>query len=251
LNIARQVGRSLLDFVLPPTCLSCDEAVDVEGQLCPHCFRRLSLISEPMCSCCGVPFTVAEQGGLSGECADCHEAPRPFRRARAPFRYDPESRPVILALKHADRPELAAPLARHMVRAGAELLADADLLIPVPLHRRRLISRRYNQAALLAQAVSRLCGLPVLVDALVRHRATAPLGGYDAVGRAQILHDAIAVRPGRFAQIAGRRVVVIDDVLTTGATVCACADALLDADASAVDVLAAARVPNRTLDHEF
>jgi ComF family protein len=245
---ARTAARGLLDAVLPPTCLACDEAVDVEGQLCAGCFQRISLISEPMCRCCGVPFTLRTQGGRSGECPDCEESPRPFHRARAPFRYDLQSRPVVLALKHYDRPDLAEKLARHMIRAGAELLAEADLLIPVPLHRRRLLYRTYNQAALLAQAVSRLTGVAVLVDALVRHRSTVPLGGYDAVGRARILRDAIAVRPRRFSDLAGRRVVLVDDVLTTGATVGACAIALLDADVAAVDVLAAARVPNRTLD---
>jgi len=239
------LGRALLDVLLPPSCLACDETVDVEGQLCSVCFGRISLISAPICGCCGVPFTIPLQGGSAGLCADCAEAPRAFGRARAPFRYDAASRPVLLAFKHSDRPELAASLARHMVRAGAELLAEADVLIPVPLHRRRLRARCYNQAALLAQAVSRLSRVPVLVDALVRPRATEPLGAFDAAGRETVLRGAIRLRPSRFDQVTGRRVLLIDDVLTTGATASACCEALHDADVRSVDVLAAARVPSR------
>jgi ComF family protein len=246
-----RAGRALLDFLLPPACLCCDEAVDAPGQMCRDCFRRMSFISEPMCQCCGVPFTVPHQGGISGVCTDCEEAPRPFGRARAPFRYDLQSRPVLLAFKYSDRPELALALAPHIVRVGAELLADADVLVPVPLHRQRLMARRYNQAALLAQAVSRLSGVPVLLDALLRQRATVSLSGHDAIGRSRILRGAIAVRPSRFPQISGRRVVLMDDVLTTGATVATCAEVLLDADAASVDVLAAARVPSRVLDAAF
>jgi ComF family protein len=251
LGLVWRAGRAVLDFLLPPSCLCCDEAVDAPGQICRDCFRRMSFISDPMCQCCGVPFTVAVQGNACGHCPDCEEAPRPFVRARAPFRYDLQSRPVLLAFKYSDRPELAQALAPHMVRAGAALLAEADWLIPVPLHRRRLMTRGYNQAGLLAQAVSRLSSVPALVDALWRPRATAPLEGHDGLGRARILQGAITVRPTRCRQIADSRVVLIDDVLTTGATVSACAAALLDADAAAVDVLAAARVPSRVLDEAF
>jgi ComF family protein len=240
-----QVGRTVLDFLLPPTCLCCDETVAAPGEMCGHCFRRVTMITEPLCACCGVPFTMPMQGGATGHCTACEEAPRPFRRARAPFRYDAQIRPVILAFKYADRPELAGLLAPHMVRAGAELLAGADWLVPVPLHRRRLMSRGYNQAALLARAVSRLSGVPILLDALVRGRATQPLEGHTALGRARILQGAIAVRPSRWASLLGRRVVLVDDVLTT---VAACAEMLLEADAASVDVLASARVPSRVSD---
>jgi len=241
-------GRAVLDFLLPPTCLCCDESVAAPGLMCRNCFQRMTMISEPLCQCCGVPFTVPLQASQAGHCPDCEEAPRPFGRARAPFCYDAQSRPVILAFKYSDRPELARVLAPHMVRAGAAMLTDADWLIPVPLHRRRLMARGYNQAALLAQSVARLCGVPALPDALARSRPTAPLGGHDAVGRATILQGAITVRPQRFAAIAGKRVVLVDDVMTTGATVASCAAALWDADVASVDVLAAARVPSPALD---
>ena len=131
-----------------------------------------------------------------------------------------------------------------MARAGAALLHDADLLVPVPLHRRRLIARRYNQAALLARALSRRTGLPVLLDGLWRTRATRPLGDLSAAARALQVDGAFALRPARAAAVLGRRVLLIDDVLTSGATSAACTRALLAAGAADVDVLVAARVPD-------
>ena len=138
-------------------------------------------------------------------------------------------------------------LAPHMARAGADLLARADVLVPVPLHRLRLFRRRYNQAALLAQALSRLSRVPAAVDALQRRRATVPLGEKSAAERAETVRDAFAVRPSRGPAITGRRVLLIDDVMTSGATANACADTLLRAGAAGVDVLVAARVPDPRL----
>jgi predicted amidophosphoribosyltransferase len=149
---------------------------------------------------------------------------------------------LILPFKHADRPELAARLAPFLLRAGAVLLDRTELLVPVPLHRRRLFARRYNQAAVLALALGRRARRPVLVDALARLRPTAPLGGKSAAERAAALEGAFAVRPRRVAALAGRCVLLIDDVLTSGATANACTLALLAAGARQVDVLAAARV---------
>ena len=146
--------------------------------------------------------------------------------------------------KHADRTEHAAALAAMMARAGGGLLREADVLVPVPLHRARLLARGYNQAALLARALSRLSGVPVLVDALARPGRTAALGPLSARARERALAGAIAVRPRRAAAIAGRRVLLIDDVLTSGATARACASCLLDGGARVVDVLVAARVPD-------
>ncbi len=167
-----------------------------------------------------------------------------FQRARAALRYDAQGRRLILPFKHADRTELAAVLAPHMARAGAVLLREADLLVPVPLHRGRLFQRRYNQAALLAKAVGRIAGRPCLPDALVRQRATASLGEKSAAERAAEVAGAFAVRPSRAAQVAGKRVLLIDDVMTSGATANACAAVLLAAGATSVDVLVAARVPD-------
>ena len=162
-------------------------------------------------------------------------------------RYDAGARRLILPFKHGDRVEVANALAPMMARAGATLLRGADLLVPVPLHRWRLFRRRYNQAVLLAQALSRIATRPVLPDALVRTRPTAALGVKGADERRVEVADAFAVRPRRAERIAGRRVLLIDDVMTSGATASACARALKAAGAAWVDVLAAARVPDPRL----
>ena len=255
---ARFAGRGALDLLLPPNCVTCDNPVQAPGQFCVDCFRQTGFVSDPCCSRCGVPFTMAAQGRASqggasqngGEqlCPACILLPPVFGQARAALRYDPQSRRLILPLKHADRTDLAAALAPHMVRAGAALLARTDLLVPVPLHRRRLFQRRYNQAALLARVISRLSRVPVQPNALVRIRATASLGDKSAEARAAEVQRAFAVRPSCLQRIAGARVLLIDDVMTSGATANECAAVLLRAGALAVDVLVAARVPDPRLE---
>ena len=241
LRVGLRAGRGMLDLVLPPHCPACETIVDAPGRFCTACFRSAALIVPPCCVRCGVGFGSVEAGGLSRSCAACLLEPPPWRSGRAAFAYDDFSRRLVLPLKYADRTENAVVLARHMARAGRDLLEQADLLVPVPLHRRRLLSRRYNQAALLAQAVGRLSGRKVLVDALARVRHTAPLVGQSPSERRRAVADAIRVRPHRLALLAERHVVLVDDVLTTGATAGACATALLAAGAASVDVLAAAR----------
>jgi ComF family protein len=188
-----------------------------------------------------MPFRHAGQGGLAHECESCTRDPPPWRQGRAALRYDDQARRIILPLKHGDRVELASALASHMARIGATLLREAEYIIPVPLHRRRLMSRRYNQSALLARALARLGGRPLLVDALVRTRSTASLAGMTRPQRAQTVAGAFAIRAGRDEAIAGRRVLLIDDVLTTGATASACTNVLLAGGAARVDLLVGAR----------
>lgn len=238
----RWAGRAALDLLLPPACIACDRPVDAPGLLCPACFRATGFITAPCCTACGAPFDAGPLAGADGLCAQCHIAPPAFDRARAALRYDPAARRLILPLKHGDRVELAKALAPMMARAGAVLLAEADLLVPVPLHRWRLFHRRYNQAALLARALARISGRAILPDALMRTRRTASLGGKGAGERRAEVEGAFAVRPSRIARIAGRRVLLVDDVMTSGATAGACALALKAAGAKQVDVLAAARV---------
>ena len=230
-----------LDLALPPRCLTCDAAVEAPGRLCTTCFRATGFVTDPCCDRCGKPFRTAAQGGFARQCSQCTAEPPPWSRGRAALRYDNQARRIILPLKHADRVDVAPALARHMARAGAALLASADILVPVPLHRGRLLSRRYNQSALLAYAVSRVAKRPVVPDALQRTRATESLGDKGRAERAETVRGAFAVRPSRTVQVAGRRVVLIDDVLTTGATAGACTRALLDAGAARVDLLVGAR----------
>ena len=152
----RRAGRAALDLLLPPSCVACDGPIEAPGKLCPDCFRGTGFITAPCCAVCGAPFDAVAQGEADGLCAACQTARPDYDRARAALRYDDGARRLILPFKHGDRVELAKTLAPMMARAGAELLRDADFLVPVPLHRWRLFRRRYNQAALLAHALARI-----------------------------------------------------------------------------------------------
>lgn len=239
----RRVAGWAVDSLLPPECPTCRTLVDGPHRLCASCFTAMSFVTAPHCLCCGVPFSTPAESGPRGTCLGCMLRPPQFSRARAALRYDEAARRLILPFKYADRTEFAPVLAAMMARAGAVLLAETDAVLPVPLHRRRLIGRRYNQAALLAERLARRAGRPWLPDALIRHRETVPLGELSAAARIAEVADAFSIRPGRAALVEGRRLLLIDDVMTSGATASACAAALLQAGARSVDVLAAARVP--------
>jgi ComF family protein len=250
-----RIATAALDLLLPPTCVLCPEPVDVPGLLCGACFGELSTIGEPCCGCCGAPFELAWHAVEGDLCQRCVDVPPPFHRARAALNYDKASRRLVLPFKHGDRTEFAVILARLMARAGAKLLLEADVLVPVPLHRHRLFVRRYNQAALLAQALGRMplgrgSGRRVVLDALVRRRVTESLGGKSVAERREEVAGAFSVRPRRMNEVEGRRVLLIDDVMTSGATVAACTECLLEAGASAVDVLVAVRVPDPRSDRD-
>jgi len=235
---------AVFDTLLPPSCLTCGTRVDAPGLQCAACFAGRIMIAEPLCGCCGAPFERMSDDAEGGLCRRCAESPPSFERARAAMSYGEAARRLVLPFKHADRQALSGPVARLMAGAGRVLLRDADLLVPVPVHRWRLYRRRYNQAALLAQSLGRMCGRAVLLDGLVRGRATAALGGKSAIDRRAEVAGAFTVRPSRREALAGRRILLIDDVMTSGATAEACAETLLQAGAVAVDVLVAARVPD-------
>lgn len=238
---ARRLGGLALDALFPPHCLTCEAAVSHQGTQCPECFRQLRFCAGPLCPVCGVP---AEQEVFP--CASCAENPPLFRAARAPLLYDGLAKRMVLNFKHGDRTELAGPLARHMARAGAELLRGCDVIVPVPLHRWRLLQRRHNQAGLLAAELSRLSGKPWEANLLLRRRATAPLGDLRAGERAAAVEGAFAVRAGGGAKVSGRSVLLVDDVLTSGATANACAAALLVLGVREVCMLTIARVERRS-----
>jgi ComF family protein len=246
-SLVRRAGWAVLDALLPPQCLTCDRPVDADGLFCADCFRATGFVTEPLCAGCGVPFSHAMQGGEARLCPGCRTHPPPWRRARAALRYDAQAKRLVLPLKHADRPDLAAALAPLMARAGAALLREAELIVPVPLHRHRLFARRYNQAALLALRLAGLSKVPAMPDALRRVRRTVALGDLSAEARAAVVARAFAVRPARRSAVAGRRVLLVDDVMTSGATAASCTEALLAAGAAGVDVLVAARVPDPRL----
>jgi ComF family protein len=239
LRIGRQGLSRAIDLLLPPCCPLCGGETLAADGLCLGCWPRIRFIGPPLCGTCGIPLPV--DLGPGATCGACAGKRSRFGRARAAVIYDDASRGMILALKNSDRTHAAPVFARWMLRAGADILAQADLLVPVPLHWTRLFARSYNQAALLAHRLHQLSGIPVLPDALVRRRRTPKLGTLSAAERARTVAGIFAVRERCRARLAGRRVVLIDDVLTSGATVGGCAAELLAAGAHSVDVLAVAR----------
>jgi ComF family protein len=239
-NILHGALRAALDTALPTQCVSCHAPVHGEG-LCPSCWSKLSFIARPYCARLGIPFVYDPGPGLLS--MEAIADPPAYQRARAAVRYDDIARTLVHALKYQDRTDLAPAMGRWMAQAGAELLADADVLVPVPLHWRRGFGRRYNQAAMLAGAVQRLHPhIAVRHDLIRRARPTAHQVGLSRPERARNVQGAFAVSAESRAALRGLRLVLVDDVLTTGATADACARALLRAGALRVDVLVFARV---------
>lgn len=238
---ARAVGRAALDLVLPPLCLKCKAPVREPQSVCATCWSALRFLAPPYCVQCGLPFP--HDLGPGVKCAACLSRPPAFALARAALAYDDASRDMILALKHADRLEAVPLFARWMNTAGSEALAHADVLVPVPLHWRRLFMRRYNQAAELAHALSARSGLPVEPTLLTRVKATRSQGEMlSARQRLKNVTAAFAVAHAMRPRITGRNVALIDDVLTTGATLTACAKTLLRAGSASVSFVTLARV---------
>jgi ComF family protein len=238
---ARHAGGHALDLIFPPSCLACRRAVAEPSALCPACWSEIGFIERPFCERLGVPFDqdLGSEGLISLEAA---ANPPAFARARAVARYDSDkARQLAHRLKYSDRLELAEPLGRWMARAGADLLSQADLLAPTPLHRLRLLARRFNQSAALAAVISRESAVPAEMMALERVKSTAPQVGLTRAQRAANLQGAFRVRKDMAIKVAGKNVVLIDDILTTGATANAATRALLRAGAERVDVLVFAR----------
>jgi ComF family protein len=229
----------IADLLFPPLCIACREPLGQGQGFCAACWSGISFLDGPLCDCCGLPFGV--DPGPGARCAACLAKPPSFDHARAIIAYDEKSRGPILALKHADRLELVPGFAQWLARTGKKLIEDTDLIVPVPLHRTRLWRRRYNQAAELARALGRRTGKAVAVRALVRSRATESQGEMVSA-RARRRNVLGAFQVPDPAPVRGRNVLVVDDVLTTGATADACARALKRAGAARVHILALARV---------
>lgn len=239
----RATLRRSLDVALPRLCPGCRDLVADDG-LCPTCWSKLAFIAPPYCPRLGIPFAYDPGPGILSMQAIAD--PPAYQRARAAVRYDDTSRALVAAFKFGDRLDLAPLLGRWMARAGQELFADADALVPVPLHWRRLWTRRFNQSAALAGAISKITGIAVAHSALRRVKATPQQVGLSRSERATNVQGAFRVASAARAEVAGRRLILIDDVLTSGATSGACARALLHAGAAQVDVLVLARVVDAT-----
>ena len=237
--VLRATVRVAADVALPQLCAACREPVDGPG-LCPACWGKLSFIAPPYCERLGIPFPFDGGPGLLS--MEAIADPPAYDRARAAVRYDDIAKKLVHSLKYGDRLDLAPMMGRWMATAGRNLVAEADAIVPVPLHWRRQWARRFNQSALLGEIIAKASGRPVVYGALKRVKATPQQVGLDKSGRAQNVQGAFRVPPGGKAEVAGRRLVLVDDVLTSGATVDACARALLRGGAAAVDVLVFARV---------
>jgi ComF family protein len=232
-------ARLALDIALPTLCVACREPVDGEG-VCAACWAKLAFIAPPFCPRLGIPFVYDPGPGMLSMEAIAN--PPAYARARAAVRYDDVARTLVHALKYQDRTDLAPAMGRWMARAGRELLEQADVLVPVPLHWKRGWSRRYNQSGALARIIEKQSGVKVSSQALRRIRQTQQQIGLSRPQRASNVQGAFKVASERQSEIAGRRVILIDDVLTSGATLDACARALLRAKAASVDALVFARV---------
>lgn len=233
-------AQKALDLLLPPRCPGTGEIVDHPGMVSPAFWRDLAFIESPFCGTCGLPFPhpVAE-GALCGACLD--HAPA-FDAARAAVAYNDASRRLILDFKYGDKIHAAGTFLPWMIRSGAQLIDACDVIVPVPLHPLRLWQRRFNQSAVLATALARHSGKPHSPDALLRRRATKPQKGLKRAERLKNVKGAFAANPKRRADIAGKNILLIDDVFTSGATLDECAKALKAAGAAAVYILTLARV---------
>lgn len=242
----RRAWTGALSLVYPPTCVGCGAATAEPHALCPVCWSGMRLIERPFCERLGTPFALdLGTGALLSPRAIAD--PPVFARARAVALYDGTARELVQRLKYGDRLDLARAMARMMAAAGRELIAETDLIVPVPLHRFRLWRRRFNQAALLARAVAHLGGVPFEVRALARVKATRPQVGLTRAQRADNLQGAFRVPDAARPRLQGRRVLLVDDVATTGATGNAASRALLRGGAARVDLLTFATVATETL----
>lgn len=236
----RSLARRTIDVVLPPTCPISGEPLSDGATLGPQGWQALQFITEPYCVRCGVPFSI--DYGNDAECPSCLAEPPVFNRARAAIVYDDASHKLVVGYKHSDRTEHAGMFAAWMTRAGRELVTSETVVTAVPLHKNRLLSRRYNQSALLAAAIAKSTGASFRPDILERYRSTPPQKQLSASARKRNVAGAFRVREERKGFIQGAKFVIVDDVLTTGATLSACARSLLRAGAGNVDALVLARV---------
>lgn len=244
--LAKDWAREALNVIYPPQCHSCGAEMAGESGLCGACWREVPFIGGAVCECCGMPLP-GESGAEGLRCDQCLQVARPWSRGRSALLYAGRAKALVLALKHGDRLDLAEPAAAWMAQAAGPLLAPdmlPDMLIvPIPLHWSRLWRRRFNQSALLSAALARRLALDHLPDLLQRPRATKPLEGHDRAARFAALEGALRLNPRLAGRLRGRRVLLVDDVMTSGATLAAGAETCLAGGAAEVNVLTLARVP--------
>lgn len=237
-----RILTNLIDIILPPRCVFTGDHVDAQGTISPQIWASLNFLSDPLCRCCGFPFEFKVASGEEALCAACLKEKPVFTMARSALAYDEASKDFVLGFKHGDRMEAAVPMMPWLKMAGKDFWEQADVIVPVPLHRWRLLRRRYNQAAVMASYLGKSVSKTVCLDGLIRVRATPTQGHLKAKEREKNVRRAFAVNPCRSHMLKGKNIVLIDDVLTTGSTVTECAKELLNAGGSNVYVLTLARV---------
>lgn len=234
--------QAMLRLIYPAHCIACDALVETEGALCASCWRDTPFVTDAYCDCCGAQQLGEMEPGEVILCDACMTEPRPWSRGRAALMYEKRARGLVLAFKHGDRMDLAPPLARWMARAGADLITENTLFVPIPAHWTRLLKRKYNQSAVLAQHLSKQTGRPHCPDALQRMRRTPPMEGMSPTERHANVDGAFQLHPRRTARLVGRDVILVDDVMTSGSTLASAARLISAAGAKTVNVLVLARV---------
>lgn len=245
---ALDVLQKVFDIILPPRCPLTGDNVDDQGMLSADAWVSLNFIAAPYCKCCGMPFIFDRQGednnGAQSDelCMKCLEKAPPYNSARAALVYNDHSRPLILGFKHGDKTHFIRNFLPWLHSAGRNFLLDADAIIPVPLHHTRLIARRYNQAAIMAKYLEKTTEKPAIIDALLRTRATPPQGHLTIDQRQKNVSKAFTLKKKYENQIKDKKIVLVDDVYTTGATVNECTKVLKSGGAQEVHILTIARV---------
>lgn len=237
--------QSVIRAIYPAQCVACDAQTEAENGLCGSCWRETSFISGLACDSCGAPLP-GEDSDDAVQCDDCMKTARPWDHGRAAIVYTGIGRRLVMGLKHGDRLDLVGPAAQWMARRMAPLICADSLFVPVPLHWTRLFKRRYNQAAVLAQEMGKITGKPTCVDALIRPHRTKPLEGHGRNARFEALAGAIVANPNRTDILANHRIILVDDVMTSGATLAAATEACKSAGAENVSIVTLARVVKDT-----
>lgn len=233
--------QSVIRAIYPPQCVACDALTDADFGLCGACWSQTAFIDGLVCDSCGGPLP-GDDDGARVLCDDCMTIARPWDQGRAVFAYSGVGRRLVLGLRHGDRTDLVPSVARWMAQKTTKMSMLDPVIVPIPLHWTRLLKRRYNQSALLAQAVGKVLNQPVCVDALLRPKKTKPLDGHTRDARFATLADAITPNPKRVDLIIGRNVLLVDDVMTSGATLAAGSESLQSIGAKNVSIVTLARV---------
>lgn len=231
--------NKVMNLLLPPRCISCGELVNDVGSLCGKCWAEIDFINEPLCISCGYPLEPT--AGKNSICGHCIMEEPPYKAGRSVFCYNDKSKSLILDFKYSDKIQSAKRYATWMLNSAKDLIEDSDYIVPVPLHWRRLVERRYNQAAIISNEIAKISGKKVLSQGLIRKKYTPPQVSLTRKQRLKNVKGAFAVNPRLAERIKGKKLVLVDDVMTTGATINECVEILNKAGAAAVFVVTLGR----------